>query len=322
MHLRTRREVLPAQQEADEVGGRDRLDLAAQAADGQAMDACEDPPVAPLALSRAPVSRRRGSEPAAQHLSLALETRQAGLDEGRRQREPLGHRRRRHRPRRLEPSPQQLRRRGLPFRGAGVADVRQFRLDGLAGIEAADEPEALGGHPQGGLADPQHPRPPRRGQVVEPERPLRHRRQRHERQQRVVKLVGVAHHRPALAGDGGDGRGVEGAHAARVGAQRAPQLHRARPALLERRVVEKCVGIGVENLVAEGRRLRRVDGAGLDGARLDAREHRAQPVEVHRLVQAVAHRLVDERVVGNADVAGEVLLAGDLVGEHRGEEVV
>ena len=99
VHLRSRREVLPAQQEADEVGGRDRLDLAAQAADGQAVDACEDPPVAPLALSRAPVSRRRGGEPAAQHLSLALETRQAGLDEGRRQREPLGHRRRRHRPR-------------------------------------------------------------------------------------------------------------------------------------------------------------------------------------------------------------------------------
>ena len=39
-------------------------------------------------------------------------------------------------------------------------------------------------------------------------------------------------------------------------------------------------------------------------------------------MQAVADRLVHQRMLGNSDLAGEVFRAGGLVGEHRGEQVV
>ena len=55
---------------------------------------------------------------------------------------------------------------------------------------------------------------------------------------------------------------------ASVRRQRAPHLHGPRAALLERRIVEIRVRIGVQNLVRERRRLGRVDGDGPDRARL------------------------------------------------------
>ena len=48
VQLRAGREVLPSIQERVELGGRDRLDLAAQAADGEAVDAREQAAVAPF----------------------------------------------------------------------------------------------------------------------------------------------------------------------------------------------------------------------------------------------------------------------------------
>ena len=96
-------------------------------------------------------------------------------------------------------------------------------------------------------------------QFVEPRAPFGHRRNHDERRERVVQLVGVANDRPRLGRDVGDRRGVEHARAVDVVAQRAAQRHRARAPLLERRVVEVGVRVGVEDLVAERRRLGRVD---------------------------------------------------------------
>ncbi len=45
--------MLPGEQETHEVGARDRLDLAAQAIHGVAVDARQKAPVAPLDLGRA-----------------------------------------------------------------------------------------------------------------------------------------------------------------------------------------------------------------------------------------------------------------------------
>jgi hypothetical protein len=50
VELGTRRDVLPAKQEAHEIGDRDRLDLAPQAANGEAMDAGQQPTLAPFLL--------------------------------------------------------------------------------------------------------------------------------------------------------------------------------------------------------------------------------------------------------------------------------
>src|SRR5207249_12221454 len=84
---------LPAEQEPHEVGGRDRLDLAAQALERVAVDAREHPPLAPLELGGA-----RG-KPAPQHESLVLENPQGEVDVGYRDAErapQLGRRRRAH----------------------------------------------------------------------------------------------------------------------------------------------------------------------------------------------------------------------------------
>ncbi len=48
LHPRLLVDALPDEQEAEEIARRDRLDLRAQTADRIAVDAGEEPPVAPL----------------------------------------------------------------------------------------------------------------------------------------------------------------------------------------------------------------------------------------------------------------------------------
>src|SRR5262249_11481936 len=67
VELRARRGVLPARQEAVEVGRADRLDGAAQPPERQAVDARQEAPVAPLLLGAS------GREAPAQDETLALE---------------------------------------------------------------------------------------------------------------------------------------------------------------------------------------------------------------------------------------------------------
>ena len=55
---------------------------------------------------------------------------------------------------------------------------------------------------------------------------------------------------------------------------------------------------------------------------MDSPEHRAQPVEIHRLFEAVANRLADQRVIGDLAVAGDVLQARGRVWEHRRHQIV
>ena len=63
------------------------------------------------------------------------------------------------------------------------------------------------------------------------------------------------------------------------------------PTLLERRIVEKRVRLGVEDLVREQRRLGRVARDEPQLAAVNPAEHGTKPVEVHRLLEAVAHGL-------------------------------
>jgi hypothetical protein len=61
--------MLPGEQEAHEVGARDRLDLAAQAIHGVAVDARQEAPVAPVdlapVLDSPPVKEPRSTAPCA-----------------------------------------------------------------------------------------------------------------------------------------------------------------------------------------------------------------------------------------------------------------
>ena len=74
--------------------------------------------------------------------------------------------------------------------------------------------------------------------------------------------------------------------------------------------------------MGEGRGLGRVLRVEADLAGLDALEDVHEAVDVHRLVHAVVDGLADERVVGDLDGAGLVLLAADELREDGGHEVV
>ena len=52
-----------------------------------------------------------------------------------------------------------------------------------------------------------------------------------------------------------------------------------------------------------------------DLAGLDAPQHVLEALDVHRLVQAVVHRLAQQHVVGHLERSGDVLLAADLFGK-------
>ncbi len=136
-----------------------------------------------------------------------------------------------------------------------------------------------------------------------------------------MQLVGVARLGPRLPAHFIDGARIEAAELAPEPGIDPPQRHRPRAPLLERRVVEKGIGIGVENLMGHGRRRRRIDGDRRDGAALDLREQPRQAVHVHRLVQTIVHRLFDQRVIGKLDGSGAVVLAHHLLGKNRGEQI-
>ena len=79
-------------------------------------------------------------------------------------------------------------------------------------------------------------------------------------------------------------------------------IDRLGAALLQRRVVEEGVGLGVQDLMGQRRRLRQVPGDAANVARLDPPQERLEARRVHGLVQAVLECLLDQRMIG--DLAG------------------
>src|SRR5207248_10939299 len=98
VQLRAGLHVLPAEEEAHQIGRAHRLDLATETAEGQPVDAGEQPTLAPFLLARA------GRETPAERHPRGLELCEADRDGGRGEAEPRGERRRRDRTERLEPS--------------------------------------------------------------------------------------------------------------------------------------------------------------------------------------------------------------------------
>ena len=143
-----------------------------------------------------------------------------------------------------------------------------------------------------------------------------------EGEEGVVEFIGVARIGPGFGGDEIDGGCVEDTGAmGDVGADFAAEFDGPGAAFFEGGVVEEGVGVGVEDLVAEGGGAGSVDGYGADGAGLDTAEDVFETANIHGLVETVLHGLADEGMVGNDGRAGKVFGAGDLVGENGGEEV-
>ena len=123
-----------------------------------------------------------------------------------------------------------------------------------------------------------------------------------EGQEHVVELVGVAHLRGRLGAHPLDRVRVEPAQLARLHRQAPAQRHRARAALADLGVLVEVGERGaVEDLVGQHAGLGGVDEVEAHGALLEPAHQRLEAVDVHGLVEAVAHRLAHERVVGDLD---------------------
>ena len=80
-------------------------------------------------------------------------------------------------------------------------------------------------------------------------------RQPEQRQQGVVQFIRIAHDGPGLPLYFLNRCRVQGPDlAGQLSRQRAPHFHRPRPPLLQRRIVEKRIGVGIQDLVRERRR--------------------------------------------------------------------
>ena len=180
------------------------------------------------------------------------------------------------------------------------------RSDGGIRIQQARRLEALRGDPEVRAARAQHRRASCFHERPEVLLPLTHRRQDDQRQQRVVQLVGIADDRPRFGRHLGDRGRIERADVGRV----RPNVRRICTARARRS------SSGASSRYAYGFAFRisceNGDGSAVsmatvfDSPRRDAAREPLQAVEIHRLVQAVADRLVDQRMIGNADVADDV----------------
>ena len=137
-----------------------------------------------------------------------------------------------------------------------------------------------------------------------------------------MQFVGVAGIGPGLLAHQRDRRGVERPEVPRrFDVDGAAHHHRLGAALFEGRVVEEGVRLRAQDFVRHRRRLDRVDRRRPQLAVLDAVQDVEERVDVHRLVEAVVDRLAHQGVIGDFDIADDVLGAGHLGGKDGGEEV-
>lgn len=284
------RGVLPAVEEVMELESGDGFDFAAEAAEREAVNAGEDAAVAPFDAAG-------GGETALEDLAFGFKKGERLLDFADGEGDLTGERERGDGASGFHPAAE---------RGGGVGGERKA---------FGGDPECLSAARNGGCAAGG-------GEFVEPGSPFGGGGQGDEGQERVVEFVGVADSGPGIAARFIDCRGVEDANSlGEVGSQGSAQLHGAGAALLERGVIEEGVGIGIENFVGERGGLGGFDGDGADRAVMNGGDDAAQRINVHGFMKAVGDGFPDEGMIGDANGAGEILGAGDLIGENGGEEV-
>ena len=298
-----------------------RLDLPAQTVERHPMNPRQQAPVAPLLR---PVGR---AEATAEDDPFSFQGDQRGLGlrlgQAQHLRQPLGP----NRPRAVHPPADHF------DPGLGSIELhiqRRRQLDRRFGTGARQAgPQhrpAFGGSPEQPAIREAGARDSAGGQQrVEPGlRPVADflGQQGDECQQCVVQLFGVARQRPGFGADLGDGLGIELGQVPRGERQPPPRGHRPGAALLQRSVIQEGVRIGVEQLMRERARLAGVAGDELDLPLLLTLQHVQPAGQVGPLVFAIPHRLPDQRVIGNGQVAGMILQAAGVGGKDRGQQVV
>ncbi len=214
------------------------------------MNARQQPPVAPFRV------RALAGEIAAQRETLRFERGQHNVDFALGKLQRSGQYSRRHRPQTFEPAADQLAQRFVALdRGTGYG-----RLDGWHELRgrayAAQLAQPFRRHPEGMLAGPHRGCAAGSAQIVEqnaqigPVARFAGFRNGHEAEddQGVVEFVGVTRARPRLCAHARDRGRIEPPQPGGVGnARQGTRLHRQRPALLRRRIVEKRVRPGVQH---------------------------------------------------------------------------
>ena len=70
------------------------------------------------------------------------------------------------------------------------------------------------------------------------------------------------------------------------------------------------------------RRRCRIDRHALNAPVIHPGEHGLQSLEVHRLAEHVLHHFAHQRMVGNLDIALDILLAGRHLRKNAGQQIV
>jgi len=135
-----------------------------------------------------------------------------------------------------------------------------------------------------------------------------------------VHLVGRLGIRCYFLAYGGDGVCVEGAEiCAGLGIEPATVDDGLGATLFEGRIVEKGIGTSVEDLLGELRRLGEVLG---DELHLAIVNRPQEALDVHGLLEAVADRLLDQRVLWDLALSLDILEAGQLIGKNDRDQIV
>ena len=138
-----------------------------------------------------------------------------------------------------------------------------------------------------------------------------------------MELIRIAHHRPGFFRDLRNGNRVQRAKVAgELGRQASAHLHRSRPAFFQRRVIQIGIGIGVQDLVTEGRGRWGIHCKAPDLSPFNPPQQGRQPVHVHRLGQTVTNGLLDQRVNRHGHLSLLVLPAGQRAGKDGGQQVL
>ena len=138
-----------------------------------------------------------------------------------------------------------------------------------------------------------------------------------------MQLLGVAGLGPGFLAHPRDGGRVQPAEIAGFGRiQPTAAGDGAGAPLFQGGIVEKAVNLGIDDLRRQGRGLDQIPANHLDGSGFDAANDLGQPIQVHGFGQAVVESLVNQGMIRNFPVAGDVFEAGQLFGEHAGHQVL
>ena len=147
-------------------------------------------------------------------------------------------------------------------------------------------------------------------------------RQEREPRQGVMQLVCVRRVRPRLGAHALDSFRIQLADiSGALCVQPAATHYGLRAALFERRIVEVSVRTRREDFERKRGRLGQVTSDDLDLAGFEATQQPLKAFDIHRLLEAVADRLTDQRMVGDLELTGQVLGAGELVRKDRREQI-